>query len=261
VSTLWEPLHPYLRLMTVPKTLVIIPTYNERENIEALVRQLLELPEDLEILVVDDSSPDGTGELADGLAGEDQRVKVLHRPPKGGLGKAILAGIGYALEHPYDYVLTMDADFSHDPKYVPDMLKGMESHDLMIGSRYVPGGGTLNWGLSRKINSACANLLTRVVLGLPARDCSAGFKCYRREILAKMRLDEIISKGYAIQEELLFRYAQQTRDLGETPIIFKDRELGTSKMNLKEIAETLGVLFRLRWRSMFSRPKRDGDRS
>lgn len=235
----------------MPKTLVVIPTYNERENIERLVRSLLELPESLEILVVDDSSPDGTGEAADQLAEQDSRVNVLHRPPKGGLGKAIIAGIEWAKEKSYDYLITMDADFSHDPQYVPDLLYGMEKHDLMVGSRYVPGGGTENWGWSRKLNSACANLLTRSMLSLPVRDCSAGFKCYRLDLLAKIRLEELISTGYAIQEELLYRYAQQTRNLGETPIIFRDRALGTSKMRLGEILETLSVLFRLRWRSLF----------
>jgi dolichol-phosphate mannosyltransferase len=241
----------------VPKTLVVIPTYNERENLERLVQQLLDLPEPLELLVVDDSSPDGTGQVADRLAERDPRVHVLHRPPKGGLGKAILAGIGYALGKPYDYLITMDADFSHDPRYVPDLLYGMDKHDLMVGSRYVPGGGTVNWGWSRKLNSACANLVTRLVLGLSVRDCSAGFKCYRLDVLAKIPLDEVLSTGYAIQEELLYRYSRHARKLGETPIIFRDREKGKSKMNLGEIVETLAVLLRLRWRSL-SCPNRLG---
>lgn len=233
----------------MPKTLVVIPTYNERENLESLVRQLLALPEAVDVLVVDDSSPDGTGELADALAAESSRVRVLHRPPRSGLGRAILAGVRDALAGPYDHVLTMDADFSHDPRYVPDLLKGMEAHDLMVGSRYVPGGGTVNWGWKRKVNSFMANLLTRTVLGISVRDCSAGFKCYRTDILRKIPLERMLSTGYAIQEELLFRYGREASRLGETPIVFRDREKGSSKMALKEILETLGVLFRLRWKS------------
>lgn len=233
------------------KTIIVIPTYNERENIETLVPQLLALPDSVDILVVDDSSPDGTGQLADKLAAENPRVKVLHRPPKSGLGRAILAGVQYAMSGPYAYVLTMDADFSHDPRYVPDLLRGMGSYDLMVGSRYVPGGGTVNWGWKRKVNSFMANSLTRVILGLSVRDCSAGFKCYRLDILRKIPLDKMLSTGYAIQEELLFRYVQHSRKVGETPILFRDRERGKSKMALREIIETLGVLFRLRWRAWF----------
>jgi dolichol-phosphate mannosyltransferase len=239
------------KAMETPKAIILIPTYNERENIELLIPALLEQPGDFDIMVVDDSSPDGTGELADELSEKHPRVHVLHRPPKGGLGKAILGGINEVLDKHYDYIMTMDADFSHDPKYVPAMLEGMQTHDLMIGSRYVPGGGTENWGFKRKLNSWAANFITRLVLWIPAQDCSAGFKCYRTDILRKIPLDKVISTGYAIQEELLYRYSKHTRDLGETPIVFKDRELGTSKMNLGEIIETLSVLFRLRLRSIF----------
>lgn len=236
----------------MPKTLILIPTYNERENIELLAQKLLELSEEVDLLVVDDSSPDGTGQLADKMAEDTNRVQVLHRPPKSGLGKAIIAGIQHALDQPYDYLLTIDADFSHDPKYVPDMIRGMESHDLMVGSRYVPGGGTENWGWSRKLNSFFANFLTRFILALPVKDCSAGFKCYRLEILKRIPWHRMLSTGYAIQEELLFRYSLESRNLGETPIIFRDRERGKSKMALHEIIETLSVLFRLRWQRWFN---------
>ena len=194
---------------------------------------------------MDDNSPDGTGKLADGLAAADPRVHVLHRAGKLGLGTAILAGMRYAMEHDYDYVLSMDADFSHHPRYLPAMVAGMDRHDVMIGSRYVPGGGTENWPLKRWLISNGVNLLTRLLMRIGARDASGGFRCYRVSKLRKAHLERMISRGYSFQEEMLYRCRTAGCRVGETPIIFADRRGGTSKVNTREAVRSMGVLLYL----------------
>jgi len=229
----------------------IVPTYNERENIEALVGQLLALPVDVHVIIVDDNSPDGTGDIADRLAEENEgRVSVIHRAGKLGLGTAYIAGFKHALTDGADLVCSMDADFSHSPRYIPDMLtKAGQGYDLVIGSRYVRGGGS-NHGLVRKVFSWGANTITRLVLGLHAHDTTAGFRCYRREVLESLNLDGIKSSGYSFLFEMLYNVEQRGWKVGEVPIFFEDRRLGASKVSKGEISKALLAVFRLaptRW--------------
>src|SRR6266498_6165812 len=181
------------------KTLLITPTYNEIENLRPLLEEIFSYVPETDVLIVDDHSPDGTGELADKIHNENSRVKVLHRPGKLGLGTAYIAGFKYAIEHGYDAAFEMDADFSHDPKYLPDFLQAIENADLVIGSRYVKGGSTPNWSLLRRIISGGGNIYTRLALGVPIHDCTAGYRCYRREVLENIGLDNIQAQGYAFQ--------------------------------------------------------------
>jgi glycosyltransferase involved in cell wall biosynthesis len=230
---------------------VIIPTYNERENIEALVGQLLALPVDLKVVIVDDDSPDGTGEIAGRLAAENEgRMSVIHRAGKLGLGTAYVAGFKHALADGADLVCSMDADFSHNPRYVSDMLAKIgQGYDLVIGSRYVRGGGS-NHGLVRKVLSWGANTITRLVLGLHAHDTTAGFRCYRRGVLESLDLDGIKSNGYSFLFEMLYNVERRGWRVGEVPIFFEDRRLGTSKISRGEITKALWAVFRLaptRW--------------
>jgi dolichol-phosphate mannosyltransferase len=211
---------------------VCLPTYNERENLEAMVAALREvLPPDGIVLVIDDNSPDGTGELADRLASEDEHVLVLHRERKEGLGPAYLAGFKRALELGAELILEMDCDFSHDPKDVPRLAAAAEDADLVIGSRYVPGGGTRNWGLLRRFISRGGSLYAQLILGVPVRDLTGGFKCYRRKVLETVDLDAIHSKGYAFQIETTYRAIRAGFRVVEVPIVFVDREVGGSKMS------------------------------
>ncbi|HEC22634.1 MAG TPA: polyprenol monophosphomannose synthase [Chloroflexi bacterium] len=239
-------------------TLVIVPTYNERENIPRLIPMLLELPLDLGVIVVDDNSPDGTGELADALAEEyPGRVSVVHRAGKLGLGTAYLAGFRLALEQGAARVMTMDADFSHHPRYIPAMVRAsVERYDLVIGSRYVPGGGTPDFPLRRRVLSRGANTFARFLLGLKARDATAGFRCYRRHVLEALPLDSIFSSGYSFLIEMLFLVQQAGFSVGEVPIVFEDRKRGRSKISQQEITKALYTVFRLSWRRMFGRDPR-----
>jgi dolichol-phosphate mannosyltransferase len=225
---------------------VIVPTYNERENIEALVAQLLALPTGVRVVVVDDNSPDGTGEIADRLAAESGgRVSVIHRPDKLGLGTAYIAGFKRALVGGADLVCSMDADFSHNPRYIPDIVAKIEQgYDLVIGSRYVRGGGS-NHNLVRKLFSWGANTITRVMLGLHAHDTTAGFRCYRREVLESLDLDSIKSSGYSFLFEMLYNVQRRGWKVGEVPIFFEDRRLGASKVSKSEITKALLAVFRL----------------
>ena len=236
---------------------VIIPTYNERENIKSLVRQLLDLPVGLRVIVVDDNSPDGTGELADGLAAESNgRVAVIHRPGKLGLGTAYVAGFQQALVDGADCVLTMDADFSHNPRYIPAMLEQAQAgHDLVIGSRYVRGGGTKDCTLSRKLLSWGANTFARAMLGLRVRDTTAGFRCYRREVLESVGPEEIRSSGYSFLIEMLYRTQRRGWEVGEIPIVFDNRRLGESKISRGEITRAQQTVLRLAWARL---RRRDG---
>ena len=233
----------------MPRVLVILATYNEADNLRPLVEQLLALQPPLDVLVVDDNSPDGTGRVADELASHTGRVKVIHRPGKLGLGSAEIAGLRKAIDDGYDYALTMDADFSHDPKYVPALIAGMAEHDLVQGSRYVPGGGVENWPLRRRLMSRAANAWARAVLGLRVADCSGAFKCYRVEKLKKLDLSGVQSSGYSFQEEILFHCHRAGWRIGETLIIFADRKAGQSKIRLSEAAGLLWTLLKVRLKS------------
>jgi dolichol-phosphate mannosyltransferase len=226
----------------LPRVLVELATYNERDNLAPLVREVRATVPDADVLVLDDNSPDGTGRLADELAAADPHLHVVHRPGKLGLGTAILASMRYAMEHDYDLLVTMDADFSHHPRYLPALLAGMKKHDVMIGSRYVPGGGTENWPLSRLLISASVNLLVRFLMRLPARDCSGGFRCYRVRKLRQARLDRLLSHGYSFQQEVLYRCRRAGARIGETPIVFENRRAGASKVNTTEAVRSLAVI-------------------
>ncbi len=231
---------------------VIIPTYNEQENIESLVTQLLALPtavheRPVRIIIVDDNSPDGTGEIADRLAEENNsRVRVVHRAGKLGLGTAYIAGFKQALVDEADLICTMDADFSHNPCYIPSMVDKIDQGcDLVIGSRYVRGGGVSGCTFDRKFLSWGSNTFTRIVLGLRAHDTTAGFRCYRREVLEGMELDAIKASGYSFLVEMLYRVQRRGWRVGEVPIIFENRRLGASKISKNEIAKAIGTVLRL----------------
>lgn len=228
------------------KTLIIIPTYNEVENLPPLLDEVFTYAPETNVLIVDDHSPDGTGELADKFHEKDSRVNVLHRPGKLGLGTAYIAGFKYAVEHGYDAAFEMDADFSHDPRYLPDFLKAIEHADLVIGSRYVPGGDTPNWSLLRRFISGGGNIFARFMLGIPVHDCTAGYRCYRRRVLESIDLDTIQSQGYAFQIEMAYRTMQQGFKITETPIIFMDRRVGKSKMSRKIVIEGFTYVLRTR---------------
>ena len=229
------------------KTLIIIPTYNETENLRPILAAIFSYVSATDILVVDDNSPDGTGELADAIASEDTRVHVLHRPGKLGLGTAYIAGFKYAIAHGYDAVFEMDADFSHDPRYLPDFLEAIEYADLVIGSRYVHGGGTPNWSLVRRFISGGGNIFARFMLGISVHDCTAGYRCYRREVLENIDLESIQSQGYAFQVELAYRVMQQGFRIVEIPITFMDRRVGKSKMSRKIVIEAFAYVLRTRF--------------
>jgi dolichol-phosphate mannosyltransferase len=233
------------------KTLIGIATYNERGNLAALVQGILQQLPAANVLVIDDNSPDGTGQLADEMKAADARIHTLHRAGKLGLGTAILAGMKYAMDHGYDYYVSMDADFSHDPRYLPALVNGMSRHDVMIGSRYIPGGGTEGWPLSRKLMSGGVNLLVRLLMRLPAKDCSGGFRCYRVSKLREARPDRLRSRGYSFQQEMLYRCRRVGCRIGETPIVFANRREGTSKVNPHEVVRSLFTLLVLGTNSFF----------
>jgi dolichol-phosphate mannosyltransferase len=224
----------------MPRAVVCLPTYNERENLEAMVRALGELG--VEVLVIDDNSPDGTGRLADELAANDPRIKVLHRPGKLGLGTATLAAMRFAMENGYDLLQNLDADFSHPPRYLPGLLAGMDTHDVMIGSRYVKGGGTEGWPLTRKVISKTVNALVRFLFRMPVKDASGAFRCYRVANLRKAKLEETISRGYSFQQEVLFRVHRTGAKLGELPFVFENRREGKSKVNPREAVRSIGMI-------------------
>ncbi|MCS6827461.1 MAG: polyprenol monophosphomannose synthase [Caldilinea sp.] len=229
------------------QALVIVPTYNERENLAQLVGRLRNLPGDVHVLIIDDASPDGTGAIADALAARDPGVRVLHRPGKLGLGTAYRAGFRYGVEQGYEYLCTMDADFSHSPESLPDLLNmAVDGYDLVIGSRYVPGGAVVGWPVLRKMLSFIANALAHTVLGVSARDCTAGFRCYRRRVLEALDLDAIFSSGYSFLIEMAFLVERAGFCVGETPITFVNRTQGASKINRREIFKAMYTILRLR---------------
>jgi len=228
------------------RSLVIIPTYNERENLPALVPAVLAVDPQLELLVVDDNSPDGTGRLADALARETGRVHVLHRLEKQGIGTAYVAGFRYALAGGYERIVEMDADFSHRPADLPRLLEAARFADVVIGSRNVPGGRVIGWSPLRHVISKGGSLYARLLLGLPIRDCTGGFKCFRRDALRQLDLGALRSNGYAFQVEVNHACARVGLRFAEVPIVFPDRERGTSKMSGRIVAEAALLVLRLR---------------
>ena len=228
------------------KTLIIIPTYNELENLPLLLEEVHQVVPHVDILVADDNSPDGTGRLADELAAKDERINVLHREQKEGLGRAYVAGFQWALERGYELVFEMDCDFSHQPKHLPEFIAAAKDADLVLGSRYIKGGGTVGWGLSRKIISGGGNWYARTILGLPYRDLTGGFKCFRRKVLEGLDIHNLFSFGYSFQIELTYRAHKQGFRIAETPIIFPDRERGQSKMSGKIFKEAFFTVWKLR---------------
>jgi dolichol-phosphate mannosyltransferase len=229
------------------RALIVVPTYNERDNVAEVVDRFLAAAPEAEILFVDDNSPDGTGDVLDGLARANPRVHVLHRAGKLGLGTAYLDGFRWGLARGFDYLLEMDADFSHDPKYLPDLLELAEAGaDVVVGSRYVEGGGTENWGAGRKLISRGGSLYARTILGVKVRDLTSGFICWRRTALEAIDLDSIRSNGYSFQIEMKYRALRAGLRVVETPIVFVDRRVGQSKMSRAIFLEALGMVWKLR---------------
>ena len=234
--------------MTLPdpsRTLIALATYNERDNLEELLLAIHRHAPSAEVLVIDDHSPDGTGTLADALAHTHGWLRVMHRSGKLGLGSALLTAMQQAMANDHDLLVTMDADGSHSPRYLPKLLAGMRHRDVMIGSRYVPGGGVIGWPTSRKWISWGVNTMVRVLMRLPAKDCSGGFRCYRVAQLRRARLERMLSHGYSFEEEVLYRCWRAGGTIGETPIVFENRTIGTSKVNVREMVRSLTVLLYL----------------
>lgn len=229
------------------RALVCIPTYNEADNLEPITQAVLQAEPRVDILVVDDNSPDGTGKIADSLAAKEPRIRVLHREKKEGLGRAYLAAFRWALAEGYEYIIEMDADFSHDPRYLPALLDAAEAGaDLVLGSRYVTGGGTVNWGIGRQVISKGGSLYARTILGVGVHDLTGGFKCFNRRVLEGIGLDQVQSTGYAFQIELTYRTLKKGFTVREIPIVFEDRRVGQSKMSRKIFLEALTMVWKLR---------------
>jgi len=236
------------------RALVIVPTYNERDNLARLVEQVLQQDGRLEMLVIDDASPDGTGALADEIAAAQPRVHVLHRPGKLGLGTAYLDGFRWGLERDYDVLFEMDADFSHDPSHLPQFLQAIEDYDVVLGSRYLHGRVTvINWPITRLILSYGANVYARLVTGLPVADATGGFKCFRAKVLRALDLSAVESEGYAFQIEMSFRAWRRGFRIVEVPIVFVDRTAGESKMSKKIIREAVWRVWKLRALDLFGK--------
>jgi dolichol-phosphate mannosyltransferase len=239
---------------------LVLPTYNEAENVERLVAAVLpKLPPDARVLVVDDGSPDGTGQIADRLAAAEERVEVLHRTEKGGLGPAYIAGFRKALSEGAGLILEMDADFSHDPAYLPRLLEAAQRADLVIGSRYVEGGGVSNWGALRRVVSRGGSAYARLVLGVEVKDLTGGFKCIRREVLETIDLDSVDARGYAFQVEVTYRALQAGFKVVEVPIVFRDRHAGSSKMDSSIVLEAIWRVPRMRFGNSDGRPRTGTD--
>lgn len=232
------------------RALVVVPTYNEAMNLPVIVPQILAQDPRIDVLVVDDNSPDGTGRIADDMAAADPRIHVLHRPGKSGLGKAYIAGFRWALERDYEFVFEMDADFSHDPKFLGIFLEAAKDADLVIGSRYKSGVNVINWPISRLLLSLGANQYARWVTGLPITDSTGGFKCFRRRVLEAIDLDRVRSNGYSFQIEMSFRAWKKGFRLVEIPIVFTDRVEGQSKMNKRIVREAIWMVWWLRLKSL-----------
>jgi dolichol-phosphate mannosyltransferase len=232
------------------KAVVVIPTYNERDNLEKLTTKVLAQDDSISILIVDDNSPDGTGTLADMMAESNPRIQVLHRKGKLGLGSAYREGFRLALDQGADYIIEMDADFSHDPEILPRFFEKMSDFDLVIGSRYLNGVSVVNWPIRRLILSYFASVYTRIITGLRISDCTSGFKCFSRYALEKINLDKIKSDGYSFQIEMNYRCVEQGFRVGEVPIIFIDRHAGSSKMSKKIVREAVVMVWKLKLGSL-----------
>jgi len=236
------------------RALVIIPTYNERENIRRLVPEVLRQDARFDILIIDDASPDGTGEVADAIAAEEPRVHVLHRAGKLGLGTAYIEGFRWGLARDYEYFFEMDADFSHDPRHLPEFMKAIEDADVVVGSRYLGGRVTvINWPIGRLLLSYFANVYARIATGVPVMDATSGFKCFRREVLEAIDLDRVRSEGYAFQIEMTMRAWKRGFRIKEIPIVFADRDVGVSKMSKRIIWEAVWRVWHLRLLDLFGR--------
>jgi dolichol-phosphate mannosyltransferase len=229
------------------KSLIVIPTYNERENIAGLIDDVLTMVPTTDLLIIDDNSPDGTGELVDAISAQDTRVHVVHRPGKLGLGTAYVLGFQYAIDNGYDLVFEMDADYSHDPKYLPDIFAAAGDADLVIGSRYVKGGDTPNWSALRKFISGGGNTFARMVLFIPFHDCTGGYRCYRTNALRQLNLSLISTQGYAFQVEMAYVFWKRGFRVREVPIVFMDRRVGKSKMSRKIFLEAFLWVVRTRF--------------
>ncbi len=229
-------------------TLVCIPTYNESGNIERITDAVLDVADDVELLIIDDNSPDGTGDIADRLAGDNPQIHVLHRTDKQGLGYAYLDGFRWALDRDYDHVVEMDADFSHRPCDLPKLLAQLDAYDVVVGSRYVAGGDTENWGILRRTVSRAGGFYARLLLGCDIRDLTAGFVAWRRQVLETLDLDAVDGSGYVFQVELKYRAEQRGYRILEVPIVFPDREVGDSKMTPDIALQALVRLWRIRFR-------------
>jgi dolichol-phosphate mannosyltransferase len=228
------------------RTVVIIPTYNERENIAELVESIINLRAGLDCLIIDDNSPDGTGRIADGLSAQHSEVSVMHRSGKAGLGKAYAAGFSYAIKKGYDSVITMDADFSHDPRYLPQFIEKLRESDVVIGTRYIKGGGVKNWPLPRILISRGGSLYSRLVTGMPLHDATGGFNAYHKKVLEAIQPATIKSEGYSFQIEMKYRSWKKGFRLVEIPIVFVDRTQGKSKMSKKIFLEAIFMVWKLR---------------
>lgn len=233
------------------KTLIIIPTYNELENLPKLLPEVLSKNDDINILIVDDNSPDGTAAFVENEMKNNNRIHLIRRPSKQGLGTAYIAGFKYAIQKNFDLVFEMDADFSHDPKEIPRFLDEIQNSDLVIGSRYINGVNVINWPLRRLLLSSFANLYTRVITGMPVHDATGGFKCFRRKVLESINLDKVKSNGYAFQIEMNFKTWKKGFRVKEIPIIFVDRVKGKSKMSKKIVREAVTMVWKLRIKSIF----------
>jgi len=239
-----------------PRILVSLATYNEAGNLAPLIAEIHKFLPRADILVIDDNSPDGTWKIAEELGETDPRIKLLKRPGKLGLGTATLAAMNYAMTHEYDYLQNMDADFSHPPRYLPGILAGMSKYDVMIGSRYVQGGGTENWPLARQIMSKSVNTMVRFLFRMPVKDASGAYRCYRVSKLRQVPLDRVRSRGYSFQQEVLFRCHKAGCKLGEYPIIFENRRAGASKVNRKEAMRSISMIMYLGLRNFFGLERR-----
>jgi len=233
------------------KALVIIPTYDELENIPKLIPEVLSKNENIDVLIVDDNSPDGTGDFVESESKNNPRVKLIRREKKLGLGTAYITGFKYALENNYDYIFEMDADFSHNPKMIPKFLKEIKKADVVLGSRYKDGVNVVNWPMRRLMLSMFANLYTKIITGLPVRDATGGYKCFRREVLEAINLDAVKSNGYAFQIEMTYKAWKKGFKINELSIIFIDRIKGTSKMSRKIVREAIMMVWKLRFWSLF----------
>ncbi len=228
------------------RTLIVMPTYNERENLPQIVPEVLSKDPGIHVLIVDDNSPDGTGQVADELAVREERIHVMHRPGKLGLGTAYIAGFKWALERDYEFIFEMDSDFSHNPDHIPEFLAAAKDYDLVLGSRYLKGVTVVNWPMSRLLLSYFANKYSRIITGLPFTDTTGGFKCYRKKVLQTIELDRITSEGYSFQIETTFRAWRKGFKIGEIKIVFTDRAEGTSKMSGRIIREAVWKVWWLR---------------